>query len=103
MDREPRIRVDCSMGARSWPTPGEGRAARQPVAKPVFGPNLANLSTELAIRRLALSRRPHEFLSTVQQCGAAVIEARGSSSAASAANAVVDTVRALTTPIPAGD
>ena len=39
-----------------------------------------------------------EFLATVQQRGAAIIKARGSSSAASAANAVVDTVRALTTP-----
>jgi malate dehydrogenase len=34
----------------------------------------------------------------VQKRGAAIIEARGLSSAASAANAVVDTVRALTTP-----
>ncbi len=39
-----------------------------------------------------------EFISTVQKRGAAVIEARGLSSAASAANAVVDTVRALTSP-----
>ncbi|MCE9611284.1 MAG: malate dehydrogenase [Chthoniobacter sp.] len=39
-----------------------------------------------------------EFLTTVQQRGAAIIKARGLSSAASAANAVVDTVRALTTP-----
>lgn len=37
------------------------------------------------------------FIATVQQRGAAVIKARGSSSAASAANAVVDTVRSLTT------
>src|SRR5436190_12381761 len=44
-----------------------------------------------------------EFISTVQQRGAAIIKARGSSSAASAANAVVDTVRSLTTPTPAGD
>jgi malate dehydrogenase len=44
-----------------------------------------------------------EFLSTVQQRGAAIIKARGLSSAASAANAVVDTVRSLTTPTPAGD
>jgi malate dehydrogenase len=39
----------------------------------------------------------------VQKRGATIIEARGASSAASAANAVVDTVRALTTPTPAGD
>jgi malate dehydrogenase len=44
-----------------------------------------------------------EFISTIQQRGAAIIKARGSSSAASAANAVVDTVRSLTTPTPAGD
>ena len=44
-----------------------------------------------------------DFLTTVQQRGAAIIKARGLSSAASAANAVVDTVRNLTTPTPAGD
>jgi malate dehydrogenase len=42
------------------------------------------------------------FLPTVQQRGAAIIKARGLSSAASAANAVVDTVRNLTTPTPEG-
>src|SRR4029434_1099716 len=44
-----------------------------------------------------------DFIATVQKRGAAIIEARGLSSAASAANAVVDTVRALTTPTPQGD
>jgi malate dehydrogenase len=44
-----------------------------------------------------------DFISIVQKRGAAIIEARGLSSAASAANAVVDTVRRLTTPTPAGD
>jgi malate dehydrogenase len=44
-----------------------------------------------------------EFISTVQQRGAAIIKARGSSSAASAANAVVDSVRSLVTPTPTGD
>ena len=39
-----------------------------------------------------------EFLATVQQRGAAIIKARGSSSAASAANAVVDTVASIVTP-----
>ena len=43
------------------------------------------------------------FIPTVQQRGAAIIKARGSSSAASAANAVVDTVRTLVTPTTAGD
>jgi malate dehydrogenase len=39
-----------------------------------------------------------EFLATVQQRGAAIIKARGSSSAASAANAVVGTVSSIVTP-----
>ena len=43
------------------------------------------------------------FIPTVQQRGAAIIKARGLSSAASAASAVVDTVRNLTTPTRAGD
>lgn len=43
------------------------------------------------------------FISAVQKRGAAIIEARGSSSAASAANAAIETVRALTTPTPAGE
>jgi malate dehydrogenase len=42
------------------------------------------------------------FIPTVQQRGAAIIKARGLSSAGSAANAVVDTVRALTTPTAPG-
>ncbi len=44
-----------------------------------------------------------DFISTVQQRGAAIIQARGASSAASAANGVVDTVRSLVNPTPAGD
>ncbi len=44
-----------------------------------------------------------EFISTVQQRGAAIIQARGASSAASAANGVVDTVRSLTNATPVGD
>jgi malate dehydrogenase len=44
-----------------------------------------------------------EFIASVQQRGAAVIKARGSSSAASAANAVVDSVRSLNEPTPGGD
>ncbi|MGI9240113.1 MAG: malate dehydrogenase [Verrucomicrobiales bacterium] len=38
-----------------------------------------------------------EFIETVQKRGAAIIAARGASSAASAANAIVDTVQGLTT------
>ena len=44
-----------------------------------------------------------DFISTVQQRGAAIIKARGASSAASAANAALDTVKSLITPTPAGD
>ena len=45
----------------------------------------------------------NEFISTVQKRGAAIIKARGLSSAASAANAVVDTVSSLTNETAAGD
>ena len=44
-----------------------------------------------------------DFISIVQQRGAAIIKARGLSSAASAANAAVNTVYKLTHPTPAGD
>ena len=43
------------------------------------------------------------FISTVQQRGAAIIKARGVSSAGSAANAIVDTVRFLTNDTPTND
>ena len=44
-----------------------------------------------------------DFISIVQQRGAAVIKARGASSAASAANAALDTVKSIVTPTAAGD
>ena len=44
-----------------------------------------------------------EFLTTVQQRGKAIIEARGSSSAASAANAALDTLKDVTRPTPPGE
>jgi malate dehydrogenase len=44
-----------------------------------------------------------EFIATVQQRGAAVLKARGLSSAGSAANAVVDTVFSLTNDTPGND
>lgn len=44
-----------------------------------------------------------DFITSVQKRGAAIIEARGASSAASAANAAIDTVVSLTTPTPEGD
>ncbi len=43
-----------------------------------------------------------DFISTVQKRGAAVIAARGASSAASAANAVLDTVKGIIRPTPSG-
>lgn len=45
----------------------------------------------------------NDFLTTVQQRGAAIIKARGKSSAASAANAALDTIRSLINPTPEGD
>ena len=44
-----------------------------------------------------------EFLTTVQQRGAAIIKARGASSAASAANAALDTLKDITRPTPDGE
>ena len=44
-----------------------------------------------------------EFLSTVQKRGAAVIKARGASSAASAANGAIDSLKAIMNPTAAGD
>ncbi len=45
----------------------------------------------------------NDFIAAVQQRGAAIIKARGLSSAASAANAVIDTVRSLTADTPEDD
>ena len=44
-----------------------------------------------------------EFITTVQKRGAAIIEARGLSSAASAANAAIDHVKSMLHPTPGGD
>jgi malate dehydrogenase len=44
-----------------------------------------------------------DFITTVQQRGAAIIAARGASSAGSAANAVIDSVRSIRLPTQAGD
>lgn len=43
------------------------------------------------------------FIATVQKRGAAIIQARGKSSAASAANAALDTIRSIITPTPEGE
>lgn len=42
------------------------------------------------------------FITTVQKRGGAILEARGSSSAASAANAIIDSIKSLMLPTPAG-
>ncbi len=44
-----------------------------------------------------------DFIKTVQERGAAIIKARGSSSAFSAAHAAIETVRSLSSDTPAGD
>ena len=44
-----------------------------------------------------------EFITVVQQRGAAILKARNASSAASAANAILDTVRSLIEPTAQGD
>ncbi|MBB65272.1 MAG: malate dehydrogenase [Waddliaceae bacterium] len=45
----------------------------------------------------------NEFIETVQKRGAAIIQARGKSSAASAANAALDSIRSLVEPTAKGD
>ncbi len=45
----------------------------------------------------------NDFMTTVQQRGKAIIDARGKSSAASAANAALDTIRSIIIPTPNGD
>jgi malate dehydrogenase len=45
----------------------------------------------------------NEFIPTIQQRGTAVIKARGAGSAASAANALIDSVHSIIHPTPAGD
>ena len=44
-----------------------------------------------------------EFISTVQKRGAAIIKARGASSAASAANGIIDSVKCIANPTAAGE
>jgi malate dehydrogenase len=45
----------------------------------------------------------NDFIATVQKRGATVIAARGASSAASAANALIDNVKSVMTPTPTGE
>ena len=63
----------------------------------------AEIEGKPAVERLDQEWIEKEFIPTVQQRGAAVIEARGSSSAASAANAAIDHVHDWALGSPAGD
>ena len=45
----------------------------------------------------------NDFIPIIQQRGAAIIKARGKSSAASAANAAIDAIKSLVTPTPVGE
>jgi len=63
----------------------------------------AEIEGKPAVERLDQEWIEKEFIPTVQQRGAAVIEARGSSSAASAANAALDHVHDWALGTPAGD
>jgi malate dehydrogenase len=58
------------------------------------------LATEVISDRQWLE---NDFMTTVQKRGAEIIQARGKSSAASAANAALDTIRSLINPTPEGD
>ena len=58
------------------------------------------LATEVISNRLWLEQT---FIPTVQQRGTAVIQARGASSAGSAANAIIDSVLSLSTPTKGDD
>ncbi len=58
----------------------------------------ATIAGQPAAERIEEAWLQGEFMTTVQQRGAAVIAARGQSSAASAANAAIDTVRNITQP-----
>jgi malate dehydrogenase len=86
-----------------------GKKARVPVAEvtnvAIWGNHSATQFPDFAHARIRGKAAPEvisdgdwlrgEFISTVQKRGAAVIEARGLSSAASAANAAIDSVRSV--------
>jgi malate dehydrogenase len=63
----------------------------------------AQVDAQPAAARVDQAWIENDFIPTVQQRGAAIIEARGSSSAASAANAALDHVRDWALSTPAGD
>lgn len=63
----------------------------------------ARIAGQPAAEVVGLDYLQDEFMATVGQRGAAIIAARGKSSAASAANAAVDAVRSLVNPTPPGE
>ena len=63
----------------------------------------ALVSGEPAITQIDMDWYDNDFIPTVQQRGAAIIEARGASSAASAANAAIDHMRSWALGTPQGD
>jgi malate dehydrogenase len=63
----------------------------------------ALVSGEPAIAQIDMDWYDNDFIPTVQQRGAAIIEARGASSAASAANAAIDHMRSWALGTPQGD
>ncbi len=66
----------------------------QPLGHPVPGPvQLRRSRAQAAIELVEQSWYEEDFIPTVQQRGAAIIKARGASSAASAANAAIDHMR----------
>jgi malate dehydrogenase len=93
------------------------KAAGRPVAEvknvAIWGNHSATQFPDFANSTIAGKKTPEvitdhkwlqtEFIQTVQKRGAAIIEARGLSSAASAANAAIDTVRSLVNATPGDD
>jgi malate dehydrogenase len=93
------------------------KAAGRPVSEvknvAIWGNHSATQFPDFANSTIAGKKTPEvitdhkwlqtEFIQTVQKRGAAIIEARGLSSAASAANAAIDTVRSLVNATPEDD
>src|SRR6266853_1872868 len=70
----------------------------------IFGPQGKAIAASAASAvRILVVGNPCNTNCLIARSNAAVIEARGSSSAASAANAVLDSVKSIVTPIPWGD
>ena len=87
------VKVVTNMGI--W---GNHSATQYPDAR---NARIAGLSPFEVIKDGGWLKR--DFITIIQKRGAAVIEARGSSSAASAANAAIDSVSSIRTPTPWGD